>query len=445
MAFYRSVSMNPISRSWYGMAAANNFKLAQALTRRADTSAVSSVRPVNRVSKNNVSALSKDSSEFLKKYQDHMAELQQAAQELSIQKANGVANQLTAASSDRGVAEVQAKGNPTSPASYQLDVQQVATAQTNQSSGVWAGAAPSERGTFTLETQEGTADLHIDPTAVKSNRELYQAMADEINRLDLGVTAKAQEANGKVSLTISSANTGKENGFTVSGTLAEKMGVNQVQEAAQDAVYSVKDQNNALDRGKEFTSASNQVSIGGNNIEATLKQKGSSQIKIGDNIEGMAEKLSNLVKTFNKTVKFLDSNAERGTGVLTQMRRMAQLPTGEKAMNMAGLSVNGDGTLSFDKDSFTKSMESSPSLTKEIISGNYGVARGIQRDAQAGMNTPSAKLVDSMKTTQNLINQMAQSNMLNQWSYSPMGAYSKASSYNLFNYFTSGAMMSMYI
>ena len=114
-------------------------------------------------------------------------------------------------------------------------------------------------------------------------------------------------------------------------------------------------------------------------------------------------------------------------------------------MNMAGLSVNGDGTLSFDKDSFTKSMESSPSLTKEIISGNYGVARGIQRDAQAGMNTPSAKLVDSMKTTQNLINQMAQSNMLNQWSYSPMGAYSKASSYNLFNYFTSGAMMSMYI
>lgn len=162
-------------------------------------------------------------------------------------------------------------------------------------------------------------------------------------------------------------------------------------------------------------------------------------------MEGIADKLDNLVNTFNDTVKFLDKNADRGTGVLYQMRRMAQLPTGEKAMNLVGISANSDGTYTFDRDVFTDAMEKNSSLTKEIVSGNYGFAEGIRRSAQAGVNTSSAKLVDNMKETQNIINRLTQFNMMNQWSYSPMGAYSKAGAYNMFNYFTSGAMMNMYI
>lgn len=444
---FRSNGINSINMGWYNMAAVNNFKLAQSFVKRADA-AVSSIRPVNKVSKNNVSALSKDSSEFLKRYQEQLSRLQQAARDLSSSNVNSAANQMAVSASDPKVLDVQSKGTPTSPAAYQVNVQQTATAQSNESSRVWGSAAPSSGGSFTLSTSGGTAELHIDPSAASTNRELYQAIADEINRLDLGVTAKAQESGGKVSISVSSAETGKENSFSISGELAEKMGLNQVKQNAQDAVYTVKDEKNPKGQPQEFTSASNKVSIGDEQIEAVLKEKGSSQVKIGDDVKGMADKLDNLVDTFNKTVKFLDSNAERGTGVLNQLRRMAQLPTGEKAMNTVGISANKDGTLSFDRDVFAKAMDSSPRLTKEIVSGSYGVAERIGQDAKAGMNTSSAKLVDydsALKSTQNYINQMNRLNMLDQWSYSPMGTYSKASTYNMFQYFTSGALMSMYI
>ena len=41
-----------------------------------------------------------------------------------------------------------------------------------------------------MATKEGTAEIKVDPTAVKTNKDLYSAIADEINRLDLGVTAE---------------------------------------------------------------------------------------------------------------------------------------------------------------------------------------------------------------------------------------------------------------
>ncbi len=446
MAYYRSVGMNyPIQNSWYSIAANNNNRLAHILSQKA--SAVTKVRPVERnFEKNGVST---KSSEFLKKFQKQMIELQQAATDLSDTKVNGVANRLAAVSSDQNVMDVSAVGKLTSPAVYQVDVQQTAAAQQNQSLAAWASGAPADKGTFAVETQKGTAQLHIDPSAVKTNRELYNAIADEINRLDLGVTAKAQEANGKVSLTVSSAETGKENAFSINGTLAEKMGLTKEKQAAQDAVYTVKKENDKGQAAQEKTSASNRITLDDEKIEATLKKAGSTQIKVGDDVKGMADKLDNLVKSYNNTVKFLNDNAGQGSGVLDQLRRMSRLPTGEKAMNLAGISVNPkDGTFAFDRDAFAEAMETSPTLTKEIVSGSYGVAQGLRQDTQSGLNTSSAKLVDAMdsfRASQDFINRMAQNNMLNQWSYSPLGTYSKANSYNLFQYFTSGAMMSMYI
>ncbi len=441
-----SIGLNPMrSVNWYNMAAMNNVKLAQVFSKKMDS--IANVKPVPRTDNTVSSSLRKDSQEFLKRYEQSMTRLQQAAKDLSDSKVNGAANQMAATSTAKDVIGVQAVGKLTSPTEYHVEVQQVAAAQTNQSNSTWGRGAPLEGGSFTLATKEGTAEIKVDPTAVKTNKELYSAIADEINRLDLGVTAEMQESAGKVSLSLTSAETGKENGFAISGSFAEKIGLNQTKQAAQDAVYTVKakDVNDKLDEGKEYTSASNKVSIGEDKIEATLKKAGTSTVKVGEDVEGIADKLDNLVNTFNDTVKFLDKNADRGTGVLYQMRRMAQLPTGEKAMNLVGISANSDGTYTFDRDVFADAMEKNSSLTKEIVSGNYGFAEGIRRSAQAGANTSSAKLVDNMKETQNIINRLTQFNMMNQWSYSPMGAYSKAGAYNMFNYFTTGAMMNMYI
>ena len=168
-------------------------------------------------------------------------------------------------------------------------------------------------------------------------------------------------------------------------------------QAAQDAVYTVKKENDKGQAAQEKTSASNRITLDDEKIEATLKKAGSTQIKVGDDVKGMADKLDNLVKSYNNTVKFLNDNAGQGSGVLDQLRRMSRLPTGEKAMNLAGISVNPkDGTFAFDRDAFAEAMETSPTLTKEIVSGSYGVAQGLRQDAQSGLNTSSAKLVDAM-------------------------------------------------
>ena len=147
MAYYRSVGMNyPIQNSWYSIAANNNNRLAHILSQKA--SAVTKVRPVERNFENN--GVSTKSSEFLKKFQKQMIELQQAATDLSDTKVNGVANRLAAVSYDQNVMDVSAVGKLTSPAVYQVDVQQTAAAQQNQSLAAWASGAPADKGTFAV-------------------------------------------------------------------------------------------------------------------------------------------------------------------------------------------------------------------------------------------------------------------------------------------------------
>ena len=251
-----SIGLNPMrSVNWYNMAAMNNVKLAQVFSKKMDS--IANVKPVPRTDNTVSSSLRKDSQEFLKRYEQSMTRLQQAAKDLSDSKVNGAANQMAATSTAKDVIGVQAVGKLTSPTEYHVEVQQVAAAQTNQSNSTWGRGAPLEGGSFTLATKEGTAEIKVDPTAVKTNKELYSAIADEINRLDLGVTAEMQESAGKVSLSLTSAETGKENGFAISGSFAEKIGLNQTKQAAQDAVYTVKakDVNDKLDEGKEYTSA----------------------------------------------------------------------------------------------------------------------------------------------------------------------------------------------
>ena len=46
----------------------------------------------------------------------------------------------------------------------------------------------------------------------------------------------------------------------------------------------------------------------------------------------------------------------------------------EQSLEMAGITANKDGTLSFDKEKLAKNLEEDEALVRDVISGRNGIA-----------------------------------------------------------------------
>lgn len=419
------------NNSFYSTVSAMNTLKFQQVMNSKSGAGVSSISSIGKT-------LDSDSATFLKNYQSALTDMMSAANALrdggKDQDAYGVS------SSDSKVADVKAKFKLNAAAEYELDVKQLATAQTNRSAGVDANGKPVSGGTLTITGANGESALFVaDPTA-KSNREQLTEMAKQINRRKAGYTAKVVENEGKVSLEITGQETGKNSTFSIGGEFAERTGLSAASQRAQDAVYTV---DKGDGRGAvEYTSSSNTVTVGDYRVEATLKKEGSTTVTVGTDTRASADSIQKLVNSFNKTLSLLNSNSDRGVGVLAQMRRMVGSPASEKSMNMIGISVKADGSLSFDANTFADMMEKQPKLANDIVKE---VAQGVYQDARQGMNASSASLLGSNGSSSSsggnaLANWQLQSqqNPLNF-----MSAYAKSGAYNLMNYYAVGAFMNI--
>lgn len=427
---------------WGNMAAMNDLRLSQALANRGHR-----IESVGAVSKFPSHTFSSSSEKFLKEYKGHLSELEKLAKDLSGSNRNGALNALGVTSDNNQVLTAHNTGTIHQNASYTVEVKQLAAAQRNESNGFKANEAPTLNGSFVLETSVGTFGFEIDSTDAESNEEMMDAIAKEINGLKAGVTAQVVRNGGKVSLALTGNEVGENNRFAVSGDFADQLGLGNVTQAAQNAVYTVDKKGDSLGP-QEYTASSNKVTIGSYQIEATLKEKGTSTVEVGPDVEGMADKVGKLVDKYNETLRFLDRNSDRGVGVLQQMRRMIQPPTSLRSMRMAGIDVTADGTYSFDRATFTKNMEQNPDLMKDIIGGSHGFAQGIQKDAEDGQRVPSAALVDTTnpfgaKPTGSVY--PAMNNRYDTDMFKMLSTYNRTGVYNMSNFYTVGTMMSMFI
>lgn len=170
--------------------------------------------------------------------------------------------------------------------------------------------------------------------------------------------------------------------------------------------------------------------------------------KISDeNMKKTTDAVQAMVNDYNKTLTTLNDNASRGPGVVRQIERMARAPMSEQSMELAGISVNKDGTLSLNKDQFAEALNKAAAgdaktgstdrmdLIKDVIGGTHGIASGVRADAQAGQDAAAVTLVgnDMAKQREEISN-----NYIN---FSSM--YARNGAYNMMNMNTIGLLMNV--
>lgn len=370
------------SGGFYNLSAMNDMRLGLALSGK-DLSSLGSSSGINKYS-----SMDKGNKTFLKEYQNKMTDLMEAADSLRSDNRKN----LAANSSNEEILTSRLRFNSVEQGSYNIDVSQIATKQTTASDGLDAKGKNSLSGNLQIITNGGK-ELNIDLSTYtngKTNKDALEDVAKTINRAKAGINAQVVVKEGKASLELSSQGTGEKNSFLVSGSFAEKNGMTTPQQRAQDAQYTVRGPNG---QEKSYTSDVNTVRIDGYKIEATLKKAGSANINIGEDISKTSESMEKLVKAYNSALSFLDANAGMGSGIVRQMKNLLNMSVAEKSLKEIGISTAKDGTLSFDKTKFNEAMQKDPKKVNKLISGSFGLADSVYKDAKAGLNIPTQSLM----------------------------------------------------
>lgn len=329
-----------------------------------------------------------DARNFVQSYSKQMTALKSAASDLL----NAGSSALSASSSNAKVLEGSIAYKSAASGTYQFDVAQLAQQQVNTSQQYEASGANTIAGGGELQIQSGKGETLIDLSkyaGAATNAEAMSALAEDINKAGLGVSAQAVMKDGKVSLSLTAAETGAANGFQANGVFAVSSGLSNASQAAQDAVYQVD--------GKSYTSSSNKVQLDMFKVDVTLKGTGSASLTVGADAGQTADKVSKLLDTYNKSLTFLNDNYQKGSGVIRQMSNMLHLPVSEKSLNSIGINVAKDGTMSLDREKFLGAMSENPDSTREIVNGSYSLAQGLMNDANQGSAISSAKLTDGIR------------------------------------------------
>lgn len=414
----------------------NQLRLQQALQNyRSNRQAVSPVQRVN-------SSYKDSSLNFLKSYNTTMSDLMQSANTLRESNSSGAANALKLGSSNEAVVMAEERfGGVRSGQELTLNVTQVAKAQMNESKAVDASERASSGMDFTIRSENASggvsyASVKVDARksngGLRTNQEMLEEAASQINRAKSGVEASVEVKDGKASLRITGKTIGEGNTFQVNGNTGIAEGLSEMSQAAQNANYSVTQDGRSLN----YVSSTNEVSLDMGRVKATLRGEGKAVISAQQDNEKLASAVSDLVKNYNKAVEFLGSNTDKGSAVNMQLRNMVRSLGSEQSLEKAGITMNKDGTLSFDKETLAVNMKKEPDLVRDVISGRNGIAQAAFDRGTAALRTNSAQLVQNMRQTE--ASQATDS-------YHFMNTFSKSGAYNLSNYMALGLMMDYFV
>lgn len=404
----------------------NNIRLAQALSKNTKyIQSSSSVSPVT--------GSLKDSIHFMKQYNSSMSDLMSAANALRSSNRSGIMNDLSVSSSNESVATAKEKFHLRDVKELTLDVTQLAQAQSNVSAGVKASDTASSDMNFSVGNGFNSVQVNVSATndngSAKTNLQMLREAASQINKDAANVRATVVEKDGIASLELTGTNTGVHNGFQVNGNLGAATGLDKVQTEAANSIYSV----TANGKTMQYESGSNDVSIDSTRIDVKLKGVGKTTIRSDVDPEQVADAVGDLVSAYNSSLKLLNDNYERGTGVDKQLRNLVAGLGPEQSLEKLGITVNKDATLKFDKNVLKKSLKENPSLTKDLISGTSGIANKAFNKAVTGMNANSNSLINyDIETAQ----YEAMSSP-----YHAFNLYSKSGAYTLNNYYALGMMV----
>ena len=232
----------------------NQLKLQQALDK---------LDSKNKVTGNTSSnSLSSSASTFLRNYNSGMSDLMASANSLRDVNKAGVSNELTVNSSDTDVLTATKNYTLRKEESFDVSVQQLAAAQQNVSQAVTSNQKATENAELSIVTNKGTTNINVSSVNAngvqKTNHQMLNDIAKEINRQNVGVRASVTSKDGKSTLQLTAKETGTDNSFVVNGKFAQDNGLDKAETEAQNAKYSVTDSSGDT---QDFTSNSNKVSL----------------------------------------------------------------------------------------------------------------------------------------------------------------------------------------
>ena len=402
----------------------NNIRLAQALSK--NTRYMQSAASINAP----VTGSLKSSMNFMRQYNSSMSDLMSAANSLRSSNSSGVMSTLSVSSSNEAVATATKKFGSGQTKDITLDVTQLAQAQTNVSTGVKGSDAATSDMNFTVGNGIKSVDVNVSALnsdgSSKTNAQMLKEAADQINAGSANVRANVVQKDGVASLELTGTYTGAYNGIDVTGELGAAKGLDTVKTEALDSKYSV-----TIDgKTTQHESYSNDISVDSTRIGVSLKSTGKTTISSGLDFEKTADGISKLVDAYNSSLKLLNDNYDRGTGVYKQLRNLVGGLGSEKSLEKLGITVNKDATLKFDKSVLQKNMKEHPSLTKDLISSAANMA---YNKGAAGMRVNSSTLINNDI-------EAAQADAMNN-PYQAFNMYSKTGAYTLNNYYALGMMM----
>lgn len=315
-----------------------------------------------------------------------------------------------------------------------VDVKALAKSQVNEGKKLEADARSSVNSTsFSITMDDGTKkDFFVATGSSLSNKEVQQKVADKINSSKLGVTASVEtDSKGKSRLVLT-GKSGEENGFNVSGALAEDLGITTVSQKAQDAVYSI-------NSGPEQKSSTNKIEINDNLTlslksvtEKTANLTYSKDLKKG--INAAREFVNSFNALYDKARGYEDSGASKLQNRLTSLTSAYS-----KSLSRIGIGTDENGYLKIDEEKMQKAAENGDLekfFTKDA-GQNYGFVNRIDILANQVNSDPSKFLSSSGK--EELKSENSSSSSYYPSSYTDlMGSASFRKSY--FNYITTSAL-----
>ncbi len=316
---------------------------------------------------------------------------------------------------------------------YTIDVKSTAKEQINTSAAISASRVENFKGgELVIENESGKHRFHTSVFNKGTGKDILQSLADDINDSKIGITASLVEKDGRVSLRLKGEE-GAKNAFTVSGKAADELSLANSSQSASDAQFEVSLNGEKL---QDVKSSKNVVEL---SDRLSIKLKGVGTAVISSDRSSAAARLDmtqQLIDKFNGALKFLNDNADKGIGVLHQMKRMIIPPVSERSLELVGIKVEKDGRFTLDKDVFLKKAESSPETVNYVLDK---FSSKLHSDAKIGMRESERDLLSERNNPYNINspNYYGIENM--------MKIYNRGGALALKNYGTIGYMMNSFI
>jgi flagellar hook-associated protein 2 len=280
--------------------------------------------------------------------------------------------------------------NAATPGTYNLSNIQLAQAQSVISSGSASDSSSLGAGSIAIQVGSGPAVT----VNIPSGQDTLTGIAEAINQADAGVQASVIYDGTSYHLVLTGSNTGAANAFTVTGsgglasfsytpggTAGGSSGLTQLQ-AASDAGFSL--------NGIPVTSASNTVTGVVAGLSLTLTAAGSATVTVSQNVSALDQAADSVVSALNNVLQTISQyssySATNGAGPLLgdvglqvlrnnlvnaisgQARGIAA-DTPYSSLADVGFTINSDGTVSLDDQTFENAAQANYSAVAGLIGG----------------------------------------------------------------------------